>query len=245
MLTADGRRGSSMDPRFRRCILCGSPFGAVRTSSMRPDMYKVIVERPRRGKRMRPLAIHFRNNLDSPAHLCLRAAYDHRELNENLQPLRRYRHAQVGRPWDKVYSEICATIDRRNTVLQHIHQHIDQFIATRVGLRDGRLAFTLQASVWRLPPILRRATMAAWPSEPCDRYSQTLSSIDETWLRTAFSTSTALASIDFTKSGRFSNRRIDDDVIAERQCTPQATAIAESGHPMRGSRLQEPFRSIT
>jgi hypothetical protein len=106
---------------------------------MRPDMYKVIVERSRRGKSMRPLAIRFRNNLDSPAHLSMRTAYDHRELNENLQPLRRYLYAQVGRPWDKVYSEICATIDRRNTVQQHIHQHIDQFIATRVGLRDGRL----------------------------------------------------------------------------------------------------------
>ena len=106
---------------------------------MRPDMYKVIVERPRRGKRMRPLAIRFRNNLNSPAHLSMRTAYDYRELNENLQPLRRYLHAQVGRPWDKVFSEICATIDRRNAVQQHIHQHIDQFIATRVGLRDGRL----------------------------------------------------------------------------------------------------------
>jgi hypothetical protein len=106
---------------------------------MRPDMYKVIVERPRRAERMRPLAIRFRNNLNSPTHLSMRTAYDYRELNENLQPLRRYLHAQVGRPWDKVFSEICATIDRRNTVQQHIHQHIDQLIATRVGLRDGRL----------------------------------------------------------------------------------------------------------
>jgi len=106
---------------------------------MRPDMYKVIVERPRREKRMRPLAIRFRNNLDSPAHLSMRTAYDYRELNENLQPLRRYLHSQVGRPWDKVFSEICASLDRRNTVQQHIHEHIDQFIATRVGLRDGRL----------------------------------------------------------------------------------------------------------
>jgi hypothetical protein len=102
-------------------------------------MYKVIVERPRREKRMRPLAIRFRNNPDGPAHLSMRAAYDYRELNENLQPLRRYLQAQVGRPWDKVFSEICATIDRRNTVQRHIHQHLDQLIATRVGLRDGRL----------------------------------------------------------------------------------------------------------
>jgi hypothetical protein len=59
----------------------------------------------------------------------MRAAYEHRELNENLNPLRRHLRTQVDRPCSKVFSEICATIDRRNTVQQHIHQHIDQFIA--------------------------------------------------------------------------------------------------------------------
>src|SRR6266404_9494791 len=113
-------------------------WSVVKFSSMRTDMYKVIVERPRRGKRPRPLAIRFRNDLLGPAHLGMRAAYDHRELNENLNPLRRYLRTQVGRPWSKVFSEICATIDRRNTVQQHIHQHIDQFIATRVGVRNGQ-----------------------------------------------------------------------------------------------------------
>jgi hypothetical protein len=106
---------------------------------MRPDMYKVIVERPRRGKRTRPLAIRLRNDLDGPVHLSMRAAYNYRELNENLNPLRRYLHTQVGRPWSKVFSEICATIDRRNTVQQHIHQHIDGFIATNVRQRAGQL----------------------------------------------------------------------------------------------------------
>ena len=61
-----------------------------------------------------------------------------RSLNENLAPLRRYLHAQVGRPWNKVFSEICC-IDRRNTVQQHIHQHIgDPFIAVDVDVREGR-----------------------------------------------------------------------------------------------------------
>jgi hypothetical protein len=106
---------------------------------MRADMYKVIVERPRRGKRVSPLAMRLREDHDGPTHLSMRAAYDYRELNENLTPLRRYLQAQVNRPWSKVFSEICATIDRRNTVQQHIHQHIDQFIATQVQLRDGRL----------------------------------------------------------------------------------------------------------
>ncbi|HXR89832.1 MAG TPA: hypothetical protein VN750_06060, partial [Steroidobacteraceae bacterium] len=71
--------------------------------------------------------------------LGMRACYDYLDLNENLQPLRRYLQAQIGRPWDKVYSEICARIDRRNTVQQHIHQHIDDFIAIKVREKDGKL----------------------------------------------------------------------------------------------------------
>ncbi len=41
-------------------------------------------------------------------------------------------------PWNKVFGEICAGIDRRNTVQQHIHQHIRDFIAIDVEVRDGR-----------------------------------------------------------------------------------------------------------
>ena len=106
---------------------------------MRNDMYKVIVERPRNWKGGDALAARLREDLDGPPHLGMRAGYAGRFLNENLAPLRRYLRAQVGRPWDKVFSEISAGIDRRNTVQQHIHQHIDDFIAIRVGVRDDRL----------------------------------------------------------------------------------------------------------
>lgn len=106
---------------------------------MREDMYTVIVERPRRGKRTRAIALRLRNALDGPLHLGMRAYYDYLDLNENLQPLRRYLRTQIGRPWNKVYSEICARIDRRNTEQQHIHKHIDQFIAVNVQDRFGTL----------------------------------------------------------------------------------------------------------
>ncbi|HUN26390.1 MAG TPA: hypothetical protein VMU67_08785 [Steroidobacteraceae bacterium] len=106
---------------------------------MREDMYKVIVERPRRGKQRDALAARLRNDLNGPARLGARAGYGYRDLNENLAPLRRYLHTQIGRPWNRVFSEICASIDRRNTVQQHIHQHISDFIAIDVGVRDGRL----------------------------------------------------------------------------------------------------------
>lgn len=106
---------------------------------MRADMYKVIVERPRRGKQGDTAAARLRRDFDGPMRLGMRAGYGYRNLNENLAPLRRYLHAQLGRPWNKVFSEICAGIDRRNTVQQHIHQHIRDFIAIDVDVREGRL----------------------------------------------------------------------------------------------------------
>lgn len=106
---------------------------------MREDMYKVIVERPRRRKDGGAYVARCRDDLEGPMKLGMRTGYGCRSLNENLAPLRRYLRAQVGRPWNKVFSEICAAIDRRNTVQQHIHQHVRDFIATDVEVRDGRL----------------------------------------------------------------------------------------------------------
>jgi hypothetical protein len=106
---------------------------------MREDMYKVIVERPRRGKKGDAAAARLRQDFDGPTRLGMRAGYGYRNLNENLAPLRRYLRAQLGRPWNKVFSEICAGIDRRNTVQQHIHQHIRDFIAIDVEVHEGRL----------------------------------------------------------------------------------------------------------
>jgi hypothetical protein len=103
-------------------------------------MFKVIVERPRGYKGAATKAARLRNDFDGPPQLGMRAGYGPRGLNENLAPLRRYLRAQLGRPWNKVYAEIAATIDRRNTVQQHIYQHIDDFIAVRVEVRaDGKL----------------------------------------------------------------------------------------------------------
>lgn len=99
---------------------------------MREDMFKVIVERPRlvNSNAYSRDGRKFRNDEDTPSHLGMKRGYNWRKwLNENLAPLRRYLEKQVNRPWDKVYSEICATIDARSTVKRHILQHIDDFVA--------------------------------------------------------------------------------------------------------------------
>jgi hypothetical protein len=48
-----------------------------------------------------------------------------------------------------VFSELSANIDRRNTVQQHIYEHIDGFIAIQVEIRAGRLVDLEQR--WRFP----------------------------------------------------------------------------------------------
>jgi hypothetical protein len=60
-------------------------------------------------------------------------------LNEHLGPLRRYLDSQVGRPWNKVFSEICAHIDRDSAVQDHVRDHVAEYVETHVVEIDGVL----------------------------------------------------------------------------------------------------------
>jgi len=119
---------------------------------MRKDMAKVIVERPRikprNNRKGRRLELE-----DLPAHEGMRRAHawrgDRKELNENLAPLRRYLAKQVGRPWDKVYSEIAAHLRADSAVQQHVRDHLRDFIAftPRRDIHDWR-SFS-RGGLWR------------------------------------------------------------------------------------------------
>ena len=96
-------------------------------------MFKVIVERPRyqppggstRGRRLRDLE-------DLPTREGMRRRhnlYAQKNLSDNLAPLRRYLLRQVGRPWNKVFSEICQTLRLDNAVQRHLRLHIEDFVS--------------------------------------------------------------------------------------------------------------------
>jgi hypothetical protein len=98
---------------------------------MRKDMAKVLVERPRRidsaARRGRSLpdellrkSIGMRRGVHE--------AGGFKPLNENLAPLRRYLERQVGRPWNKVFSEIATNLKASSTVQQHVRDHIKDFV---------------------------------------------------------------------------------------------------------------------
>jgi hypothetical protein len=112
---------------------------------MRADMAKVIVERPRKKGWAWNKPKGYRRRLrrygedGPPAREGIKACWQShtKGLNEHLGPLRRYLDKQVGRPWDKVFSEICAHIDRSNAVQDHIRDHVEDYVTTHVILIDG------------------------------------------------------------------------------------------------------------
>jgi hypothetical protein len=116
---------------------------------MREDMGKVLVERPRvKSCRYRPgPAKGYRKSVDRcyaddgspPRREGIKTRYgsNRKYFNEHLGPLRRFLNSNVGRPWDKVYSEICKHVDRGNVVQKHILTHLFDYVVVNTVLIDG------------------------------------------------------------------------------------------------------------
>lgn len=118
---------------------------------MRSDMAKVIVERPRirggsrkgkaakgsskrHGRQLRDGIEQSRETMKPGRRFGFQ---EQKSLNEHLGPLRRYLRSQIGRPWNKVFSEICQHVDRRSAVLDHVRDHVDDYVQTNVVLHGG------------------------------------------------------------------------------------------------------------
>jgi hypothetical protein len=145
---------------------------------MRDDISEVIIERPRKNSRARyPRATRRRENhiarLD-PDRLrsaegikrALTGRGSQKYLNENLAPLRRYLMRQVNRPWNKVWSEICALLRSDSTVQQHVRDHINDFVAIRTFMKDGDV-WVAGDSVFRKPGALKESRVRLYVDPRC------------------------------------------------------------------------------
>lgn len=63
---------------------------------------------------------------------------ERKQFNEYLKPLVRFLKKNCGRPWNKVYSEICENMDRRGIVQDHIFQHLFDFVERNPVFKDGK-----------------------------------------------------------------------------------------------------------
>ncbi len=113
---------------------------------MRADMAKVIVERPRLGHawasasgkgRQRAAQRLGLENLPRREGIKRCHGSNLKSFNEHLGPLRRYLMAQTGRPWDKVFSEICEHIRQTSVVQSHVRDHVLDYVAINIVLIAG------------------------------------------------------------------------------------------------------------
>jgi len=129
-------------------------------------MPKIAVERPRYNHCDRYPRAHVRNqygsDLESHPTREAHGRFGTKGLSENLSPLFRFLCSNVGRPWDKVWSEMCAHISFDNAVQKHIFAHIDALIEARVELR-GREVYAITRR-WRSPSGAPLRGYGRWPT---------------------------------------------------------------------------------
>lgn len=139
---------------------------------MRPDMSKVLVERPRVGRYSKRKGRPARDpDLLRAKATGRRLAHENggaKSFGENLAPLRRYIERQEGRPWNKVFSEMREHIKPGNTVQEHILTHLDNYIAFEVDRVEPSqaapcgLAYS-RSKVFRYAPKIEPGTLYVDP----------------------------------------------------------------------------------
>lgn len=123
---------------------------------MRTDMKKVIVERPRQGNYANRKAADSNDfvvlDAENQEYVLLNDALptslkssarqnlykeERRSFNENLKPLNRYLTANVGRPWNDVFSEIRKNNSPNTTLGHHVLLHLDGMVYRKTSFDDN------------------------------------------------------------------------------------------------------------
>jgi hypothetical protein len=116
---------------------------------MREDMDRVVIERPRtnrsgaQNRKRAERSSMKRMGEDAPTKATMspgrRFGYDCKNLADLINPLYRWLDKQVGRPWDKVWSEVCQTLKGGTTSLDHIKGHVESGVTQNHNIKmiDG------------------------------------------------------------------------------------------------------------
>lgn len=105
---------------------------------MRSDLHEMLIERPRVGWRRKtdrghkPRVGEWTGADDSYAGSYRPRRHRTKYFDDQLSPLRRWLHRQVGRPWDTIWSELARSIDSRTVVGRHLLDHVRGLVALDV-----------------------------------------------------------------------------------------------------------------
>jgi hypothetical protein len=109
---------------------------------VRSDMHKVVTERPRHGhgNPSRKWGARVSEDYEGAAFVSSARGRQYaagpKEFSDFLAPLKRFLQAQVGRPWDKVYSEIRKGVPA-GLHGSHLWSHIRRIVEIDCVERDG------------------------------------------------------------------------------------------------------------
>lgn len=109
---------------------------------MRKDMHRVLTERPRVGGWGKSKKDKFERHYDrsngeddSPKRMGIRKVHkacgNEKSFADLIGPLYRLIESNIGRKWDKVYSEIARGLNSRSTVHRHLLDHVEWIVATK------------------------------------------------------------------------------------------------------------------
>ena len=113
---------------------------------MRKDMHKVVIERERWGSSIRSkktggrVRVAEAEDYDGPTRAPARQT--DRMSTDVLNPLKGFLRKNIGRPWDKVYSELRQGLDARSVTGLHIFQHLEYMVQTNCVLGADRKMYT-------------------------------------------------------------------------------------------------------
>jgi hypothetical protein len=157
-------------------------FSRINGHFMREDMSKVVIERPRSGNSLPGYKTRLRirhydpgkDYEDMPKRVSgSRSKYvragEIKYLSDFLNPLRRFLRTNVGRPWDKVYSEMKKHLDDRKVTGRHVFEHVDMEVETHPLIGDDGKLYKLEYG-GRLWPVREfyvdpRTGLLCWSDE--------------------------------------------------------------------------------
>jgi len=103
---------------------------------MRKDMAKLIIKGHSRSKdRTNSSKFKLRDWEDASDRAKMKEGYERSDgPRDHLNPLYNFLKSNVGRPWSKVYAEICAVADARSFEGKHLREHIDREVLSEEAL---------------------------------------------------------------------------------------------------------------
>lgn len=129
---------------------------------MRRDMSKVVTERPRWGHaakskktslKLKPSDFEKDDVGSTRAPVARRRQYgwEAKSFSDLIGPLRRSLRTNVGRPWNKVKSELSTTLDRKSVSGLHIWSHIAWEVSENCFIGDDQKIYSM--GTWGSPQL--------------------------------------------------------------------------------------------